>query len=157
MRILHLFGELKLEKNFLTATRLFQKLFSANEIKEVTAIEFEYSPGRGDKNYLGDRTAFDVFISYKTDLEENHFIGIEVKYAENMRIKIASHKKTYDDVSENFGIFKKEKMDEYPTVFFCVCFQFVILRRSPKDPRSLTIKEILRFAQNDKQIILVCP
>ena len=49
----------------------------------VTAIEFEYSPGRSDPRFTADKTAFDVFILY-TSGDGRGFLGIEIKYAEDL-------------------------------------------------------------------------
>jgi len=76
----NLFGELHFDLNL--ATKYFQKLFP-NRLDMVTAVKFEYSPGRGDKKYLGDHSAFDVFVEYAKGNKKG-FIGIEVKYAESL-------------------------------------------------------------------------
>jgi hypothetical protein len=63
----NLFGE------FLERKDVLLKIF--NEIKpnlmdKITEVKFEYSPGRGDEKYLGDHTAFDVFIEYEKNIFE---------------------------------------------------------------------------------------
>ncbi|RZL20395.1 MAG: hypothetical protein EOO89_00380, partial [Pedobacter sp.] len=107
----NLFGEL--HYNLELATEYFQRLFP-NRIDKVTAVKFEYSPGRGDKNYLGDHSAFDVFVEY-TKGEQRGFIGIEVKYAESLReeTKIKAeknYKERYATVTEESGIFLKNSV-----------------------------------------------
>jgi hypothetical protein len=77
----NLFGELKHDLSI--ATKYFQNIFPALNIEKVSAIKFEHSPGRQDVKYLGDRTAFDVFIEYVSADNKPCFIGIEVKYSEN--------------------------------------------------------------------------
>lgn len=77
----NLFGELHYDLDL--ATKFFQRLFP-DRIDSVTSIKFEYSPGRGDSKYLGDNSAFDVFVEYKKASNKG-FIGIEVKYAESLK------------------------------------------------------------------------
>jgi hypothetical protein len=77
----NLFGELHFDHNL--ATKFFRKLFP-NKIGVVTEVLFEHSPGRGDTKFTGDHSAFDVFIEYSR-YEIKGFIGIEVKYAENLK------------------------------------------------------------------------
>ena len=77
----NLFGELA--DNLELATRFFSELFP-NKIDKILSVQFEHSPGRGDKQYTGDRSAFDVFIEYKK-ADHKGFIGIEVKYAESLK------------------------------------------------------------------------
>ena len=48
-------------------------------VHEVTEEDFEFSPGRGDVRFTGDRSAFDVYVRYKTQSNGSGFIGIEVK------------------------------------------------------------------------------
>jgi len=71
----NLFGELRF--NLELATTFFKNLFP-ERIDEVTDVLFEYSPGRRDPKYTGDRSAFDVFVKYIKG-NKNGFIGIEVK------------------------------------------------------------------------------
>jgi hypothetical protein len=99
----NLFGELHFDLEL--ATKFFQTLFP-QKIKEVIRIKFEYSPARNDKNYTDDRSAFDVFIEYHNEQEETGFIGIEVKYAENLNDKPATHKEIYDNIANKSGLFK---------------------------------------------------
>lgn len=77
----NLFGELYLDLGL--ATRFFKTLFPGR-IDRVNSIKFEYSAGRGDKQYTGDHSAFDVFVEYEYS-GSNGFIGIEVKYAESLK------------------------------------------------------------------------
>lgn len=44
-------------------------------------VNFEWSPGRRDAEWLGDRTAFDAMIQVTTK-DRRHLIGIETKYHE---------------------------------------------------------------------------
>ncbi len=77
----NLFGELHYDLEL--ATTFFQNLFPTR-IEKVTSIRFEYSAGRQNIEYTGDRSAFDVFVEY-TNNNKKGFIGIEVKYSESLR------------------------------------------------------------------------
>ena len=78
----NLFGEMSCDLNL--ATKYFHTLFP-KRIAKVTHVTFEYSPSRGNNNYTGDHSAFDVFIEYLNQQNEMCFVGIEVKYAENLK------------------------------------------------------------------------
>lgn len=64
--------------------RLFEYLFPGFFMR-VEKLAFEHSPGRGDPRYLGDYTAFDLFVSGMAPDGRAAFIAIEVKYSEDMR------------------------------------------------------------------------
>ena len=100
----NLFGELKINKEL--ATIIFKKLYPERNLKRVTAIEFEYSPGRKNMKYTGDSSAFDVFIEYEMEKDKKGFFGIEVKYAEDLNDEPSTHKNTYEAISSASGIFE---------------------------------------------------
>ena len=100
----NLFGELKLDLGL--ATLVFRDLYPERQIDNVTAIEFEYSPGRGNIKYTGDSSAFDVFIEYENIQHEQCFFGIEVKYAEDLNDAPAEHKDIYTTIAEKSGVFE---------------------------------------------------
>jgi len=50
-------------------------------VEKVTNILFEFNPSPR-KDYLDDRTAFDVFVEFLTTNGESAFVGIEVKLTE---------------------------------------------------------------------------
>lgn len=106
----NLFGELKINKEL--ATSIFKNLYPERNLKRVTAIEFEYSPGRKNLKYTGDSSAFDVFIEYDTEEEKKGFFGIEVKYAENLNDEPSTHKKTYETISSISGIFEMSNINK---------------------------------------------
>ena len=101
----NLFGEL--QQDLTIASSVFRGLTSGR-ISAVTAIEFEYSPGRGDNRYTGDRSAFDVLVTYRTSGGKSGFAGIEVKYHENLLGKAARHRTRYDEVAAAMGCFRNE-------------------------------------------------
>lgn len=64
--------------------QLFEHLFPGF-FMTVEKLAFEHSPGRGDPRYLGDYTAFDLFVNGIAQDGRPAFIAIEVKYSEDMR------------------------------------------------------------------------
>jgi hypothetical protein len=101
----NLFGELT--QDFALASKVIKTL-TAGRFTEVTKIEFEYSPGRRDPRYLNDRSAFDVFLRCKTSTGKEGFIGIEVKYHENLAGKAGDDKKEYSKVARQMKCFRED-------------------------------------------------
>jgi hypothetical protein len=99
----NLFAEL--QRDLPLATRLVHAL-TAGRFAAVEAVEFEYSPGRSDPRYTGDRSAFDVFLRCRTARGGAGFIGIEVKYHENLQAKPGEHRARYDEVAAAMGCFR---------------------------------------------------
>lgn len=79
---------------------------------KITAIEFEYSPGRKNTKYTGDSSAFDVFVEYENKLYQKCFFGIEVKYAEDLNDEPATHKESYVVISEKSKIFEMSNLSK---------------------------------------------
>ena len=105
----NLFGEFHFDMNL--ATQYFKKLFP-DRVYYVSNILFEHSPGRGSDEYTGDHSAFDVFVEYQSGTGKNGFIGIEVKYAENLKEDktkankvFQKHEKEYLKVARGTNIF----------------------------------------------------
>lgn len=65
------------------ATRLFATLLPGI-IDEVQSVVFEHSPGRGDHSFLGDNTAFDLFVRGIGPTGCAAFASLELKYADSM-------------------------------------------------------------------------
>jgi len=103
----NLFAEV--QQNLELATSVVQDM-GLKQVENVTAVEFELSPGRGDPEYTGDRSAFDVFVEYRTNDGKSGFLGIEVKYHENLLGEAASHRERYDEVALMAGCFKEESL-----------------------------------------------
>jgi len=83
--------------------------------RKVLKIDFEYSPGRRDPRYTGDRSAMDVFLKCKTRTGKLGFIGIEVKYHEDMREpadgnteRHEEHLERYKEIAAEMGCFKPD-------------------------------------------------
>jgi hypothetical protein len=110
----NLFGELHYDLDL--ATKYFKKLFP-KRIDNVTSVKFEYSAGRLNKDYTGDRSAFDAFIEY-SNKGKRGFIGIEVKYAESLKEEdkktanaiYEKHKKEYERLTTD-KIFKANAIE----------------------------------------------
>lgn len=100
----NLFGEL--QQDLELATAVLGDLTSGR-VGQVTGVEFEHSPGRGDPRYTGDSSAFDVYATYETAQSGSGFVGIEVKYHENLKGKAARHRSRYEQVAEMMGCFKR--------------------------------------------------
>jgi hypothetical protein len=70
----------------------------------IESIECEWAPPR--EHHLGDRTAFDAFVIYRTSGEVRAFVGIETKYTEPFSQKeYDSH--IYREVTASTGVFKQ--------------------------------------------------
>ena len=74
-------------------------------VTRVDAVEFEWSPGRGDPKYTGDRSAFDVYVCYRGSAGECGFLGIEVKYHENLKTTRNDYRCQYDEVAREMDCF----------------------------------------------------
>jgi hypothetical protein len=79
-------------------------------IERVTDIRFEYSPARSSQRFTGDRSAFDVFVEYKPVNGSRGFLGIEVKYHENLKVAAAPHRSRYDEVAVKMGCFIPDRL-----------------------------------------------
>lgn len=85
-------------------------------IVQVTEIKFEWSPGRGDERYTGNRSAFDVFVAYRSPTGRG-FLGIEVKYHENLRGTVATDPtQRYPKIASRHGIFREGALVELQTL-----------------------------------------
>lgn len=102
----NLFGELS--DNLELASATIRDL-TGGRFSQVTDIEFEVSPGRSDPRFLNDRSAFDVFVRCEDAESRPSFIGIEVKYHENLLGPTAKHKPRYDQVAEAMGCFVDDR------------------------------------------------
>jgi hypothetical protein len=101
----NLFATLAAEPGLVTATRVFRHLFP-RRITKVTEVTFEHSPARGDQVYLGNHSAFDVFVEYASMEGTRGFLGIEVKYHEDLRNQVPGERKQrYDEVTATAGCF----------------------------------------------------
>ena len=51
-------------------------------LEAVLGFGFEHTPGRRDPRYLGDATALDALVTYRTRHGRRGFVALELKYAE---------------------------------------------------------------------------
>ena len=104
----NLFGELAEDLN--VASQVLGDM-SKGRVSRVTAIEFEWSPGRGDYRYTGDKSAFDVYIAYQNATGQCGVLGIEVKYHENLTADTTdAYRPRYDEVAAEMGCFHTEHL-----------------------------------------------
>lgn len=101
----NLFAELR--SDLALASKVVQDMTDGRFTK-VTGIKFEHSPGRRDPRFTNDNSAFDVFLECTTRSNKPGFIGIEVKYHENLRDPASSHKERYDEIAAQMGCFIPE-------------------------------------------------
>ena len=105
----NLFAEL--QRDLPLATEVMKNLTNGL-VGSVTAIDFEWSPGRGDLRLTGDRSAFDVYVSFSSADDKKGFIGIEVKYHENLIGAASPHKDRYDQIADQMGCFKESNRED---------------------------------------------
>ena len=55
----------------------------------------------------GDRSAFDVYVSFSSADNKKGFIAIEVKYHENLIGAASPHKDRYNQIADQMGCFKE--------------------------------------------------
>lgn len=91
------------------ATRWLRQI-AHDEGLHVTAIEFEWSPGRRDPRYTGDRSAFDVFVRYEDGRGRSCFLGIETKYHESLLDEPAQLRPRYYELATGAGWFRAEAL-----------------------------------------------
>ena len=97
----NLFGEL--QRDLPLATAVLGPL-TDGRVHHVTAIEFEHSPGRGDPRFTSDRSAFDVFVEFEGPRGRG-FLGIEVKYHEDLGNRAGKHYSRYDEIADQMDAF----------------------------------------------------
>jgi hypothetical protein len=105
----NLFAELAEDREL--AASVLNGLLPEIGVSRVLQIEFEYSPGRGDPLLTDDRSAFDVFIRYENFRGAPEFLGIEVKYHENLVGSAAAHRNRYDELAASMDCFVPEARD----------------------------------------------
>lgn len=86
------------------ARRVFAKI-APGFAKQVSHIQFEHSPGRGDAVFTQDGTAFDAIVTVRTPDGRKAFIAIETKYSESMTEPEARLRPRYDELSRSSGLY----------------------------------------------------
>lgn len=105
--VFNLFSHLKVDLEL--ASQVFY-LLTKGRCQKITDIQFEHSPGRGDQQFTGDHSAFDVYFEYLTAAGTQGFIGIEVKYHENLCNEASDHHDRYDQIALKAGCFEAAQM-----------------------------------------------
>ncbi|MBL8537032.1 MAG: hypothetical protein JNM59_06475 [Hyphomonadaceae bacterium] len=98
----NLLAPLKLDKKL--ARRVFNQLIPGIA-KDITHIQFEHSPGRGDPTFTADGTAFDAIATVRAPDGARTFIAVEVKYSESMTEPEARLRPRYDQLSRDCGLY----------------------------------------------------
>lgn len=83
------------------------------DIGTVTGIRYEWSPGRRDPRFLSNGTAFDVYVEYTARDGSARFLGVEVKYHEDLRVAAPSCVGRPQEVFEASGVFA---VDSFPVM-----------------------------------------
>ena len=99
---LNLLGPLKLDQGLAEA---FVREIAPELAGRVCAVTFEHSPGRGDRTFTDDATAFDAFINLRLDDGRKAFIAIEIKYSETAGEPEPRMRERYDDLSVSSELF----------------------------------------------------
>ena len=100
---MNLFGPLSENHNDPRASLALSRVWP--DISTVTGIRYEWSPGRRDPRFLGNGTAFDVYIEYNATDGSPRFLGVEVKYHEDLRVAPPSCAGRPQEVFEASGVF----------------------------------------------------
>jgi hypothetical protein len=102
----NLFGELAANLELATSAA---RAWWPGRVEQVTKLRFEWSPGRRDRRYLGNRTAFDAVLMHTTARGGRGFIGIETKYherAERPKRLRPERLERYAELTERSGAFR---------------------------------------------------
>lgn len=81
------FGELSAPGQQEVATQVMSRMWP-EMVGRVERIRYEHNPRRGEGGPTGTSSAFDVFVDVTTPAGHPGFIGIEVKYHENLDGKV---------------------------------------------------------------------
>lgn len=99
-----IFGEL--QANLAVASKVLSAVLQ--KPMEVTRIELEHSPARGDPSYTGDHSAADAYVEF-TASGHNGFLCIETKYFEDLTSRPdlkPGHRARYSNLAALMGCFR---------------------------------------------------
>jgi hypothetical protein len=102
----NLFGEFAADLELTTSAA---RAWWPGRVERVCELRFEWSPGRLDPRYLGNRTAFDAVLRHTSPDGGCGFIGIETKYherAERPKPLRPERLQRYAEVTERSGVFR---------------------------------------------------
>ena len=105
----NLFAELK--RNLSLATAVMTEL-APGVVASVSDIDFEWSPGKSDPRLTGDKSAFDVYVTFESSSGGSGFIGIEVKYHENLIGKAANTTERHLEIATQMDCFKQPAIEQ---------------------------------------------
>lgn len=89
------------------AARVLRSLIPDLDLATVTDVRFEHSPGRRDRSFTGDRSAFDVAICYTSGAGARGFLGIEIKYSESLtETAPADPHPRYEELADSSGLYR---------------------------------------------------
>jgi hypothetical protein len=106
---LNLFGRAKLHRSI--GNKMLRALLP-DRVATIESIHFETSPGRGDKRFTGDNTAFDLLANVTTPRGTRAFIAIEVKFVESMKYGAYPMAKRIDELAEQTQLHRDPKAKE---------------------------------------------
>jgi len=98
----NLLAPLKADKKL--ARRVFNQL-APGIAKEISHIQFEHSPGRGDPVFTADGTAFDAFATARAPDGAKTFLAVEVKFSESMTEPEARLRPRYDELARSSDLY----------------------------------------------------
>ena len=105
----NLFAELK--RDLSLATAVMTEL-APGVVGSVLDIGFEWSPGKSDPRLTGDRSAFDVYVTFESTQGGSGFIGIEVKYHENLIGVAANTTDRHFEIASQMDCFKQSALEQ---------------------------------------------
>lgn len=106
----NLFAEVAASSSLRSAVgrALWPDLFGA-----VYDVRFEWSPGRGDTAFLGNRSAFDVVLTGRDPAGQRTVVGVEVKYHENLTQDPGNPgNPRYGEVAAAAGVFRDPEAED---------------------------------------------
>lgn len=106
----NLFGRLSEHLHDPRVVEAIRALFP--DVATLDAIRYEQSPGRGDARFLENGTAFDVLLDYHDADGAARFVGIEVKYHEDLGGKEPDIRERAREVFRTSGAFAEGSEEE---------------------------------------------
>jgi len=144
----NLFAPLSVNKKL--ATELLQKIYP-DEVKQVKNIIIEYAP-RPANEYLGDRTAFDVFIEYEDSSDKLSFVGIETKYTESFsqRVYANDHYRILSHLPNSPFSKSVEKLKEFNQLWRNTLLAYSMLKHENRSYNNGHV--LLLYMKGDNQV-----